>query len=303
MVGRAVLAGCLAALLIAPGSLGQAATQKPAAFPRVLVPAAGNLTVARLTLKAATLAGAPRTPRLTLAGTGRLEAGAFVGATVARVGASTRFLATVAIIRPAPQQLSAPAAQPASFLTLTVPAGFTLVGTPQIAANALYMNTLPRFRLVTRGTGSVLAGGDTIKLPTAQIVKDAQLLALDRSVPLADMGLLGLPYVSVEFAKAGTTIVHATIGVTHLTPVNAVELRFPAGVTLSRAVGPTGTDGLLLGSAAQLIDSSGFFQEGVEYTFTLDLSRPPAKGDFVRVRASTHYFEGSLPFVERFALI
>jgi hypothetical protein len=71
---------------------------------------------------------------------------------------------------------------------------------------------------------------------------------------------------------------------------------------VTRVTASPGTDGLLVNGAAQLIASQGFFQEGVSYSFTLELSRAPRKGEFASVRASTHYFESSLPFTQRFAL-
>lgn len=298
MGGRAMLAGCLAAVLLPAAPLGHTATRFPLAQPRVPLPTPGNVTVARFTLKAGAQSGG-RTPRLAAVGPTRLPPKTFAVATVTRMAGPRVFRATVAIVRAPPE--SSPSAEPSAPLTLRVPTGFSLVGPTRLATNVLYANAMPPFGLVTGGTGSILAG-DKPKLPLAQIVKDAQLLALDRSVPLADMGLLELPFVAVEIARPGATTLRVTISVAALNPVNAVELRFPSGMTIAKVTGPTGTDGLLLGNAVQLIASSGFFQQGVAYGFTLEAARAPARGEFVTVRASTHYFEGSLPFTERFAL-
>ena len=57
-----------------------------------------------------------------------------------------------------------------------------------------------------------------------------------------------------------------------------------------------------MGSAVQLVASGGFFDQGVPYQFDIVLSAAPKRGEFVTLRASTHYFENSLPFTERFAL-
>jgi len=153
---------------------------------------------------------------------------------------------------------------------------------------------------VSGGTASLLAGDDP-KLPAATVVRDAQLLALDRSVPLADLGLLRLEAVAVTFGPLGTSL-KVSIGLAGLGQVNAVELKFRPGTRVVRTTGPEATDGLPMGSGVQLIASRGFFQDGETYAFTLELSQAPKKGDVVLVRASTHYFESSLPFTERFVL-
>jgi hypothetical protein len=290
--------GFALALLLSTGSLGEA---KPSALPVIPFPSVGNLTVGRLIIKSTATSGVARAPRLTLASRSGIPADAFVVATVGRASAA-RFIATVAIVRPSAVNSPARASGPAKFLTLRLPPGFSLAGPPQVARDVLYINRTPSFGLAASGVGSVLVGKSPPKLPIAQLVKDAQLLAFDRSVPLADMALLGLPYVAAQFPRTSTTTQRVTIALSRLSQVNAVELRFPSGMTVSKVAGPPGTDGILLGKAVQLIGSSGFFQEGVAYSFTLELSRAPKKGDFVTLRASTHYFESSLPFTERFAL-
>jgi hypothetical protein len=284
--------------VIAGGTLpGRADSTAALSRPSIPVPSPGNVTVARLALKASS----PGTPRLVVAnGRRALSAGAMVVATVARSAAPGRFSATVAIVNPKSDVKQAPTSS--GVLILVLPPGVSLAGPIQIARNVLYRNAAPPFRLLPGGTASVLASASPPKLPAAQIVRDAQLLAFDRSVPLADMQILGLEYVAVEFGPLGTAGQTVTIGLSQLAQVNAVELRFPAGTKVTRVSGPPDTDGLPVGSGVQLIASRGFFQEGVSYRFTLELSRPPRKGDSVIVRASTHYFESSLPFTERFLL-
>jgi hypothetical protein len=129
------------------------------------------------------------------------------------------------------------------------------------------------------------------------------LLAFDRNVPLAEGGLLGMQYVAAQLSHPAPATLVVTIGLSRLTQVNAVELQFPSGMTVARFTGPTGTDVILKGTAVQLISSRGFFQEGVTYRFTLELSRAPRKGEFATLRASEHYFESSLPFKQRLALV
>jgi hypothetical protein len=286
------------ALLLSTGSPGEA---KPAAAPTVPFPAAGNVTVARLSIKATS--GAAPAPRLALVSRKSVPAGAFVVATVGRDSRPGRFLAAIAIINASARTYpTTPGSQAARFVTLRLPRGFSLAAPPQVARDVLYENPAPPFGLPAFGTGSVLAGTVPPKFEIARIVRDAHLLALDRSVPLADMGLLRLPYVAAQLPRTTTTTLPVTIGLSQLDQVNAVELRFPNSIRVTKVTGPAGTEGLLLGSAVQLVASRGFFQKGVAYSFTLELNRAPKKGEFVTVRASTHYFESTLPFTERFLL-
>jgi hypothetical protein len=133
-------------------------------------------------------------------------------------------------------------------------------------------------------------------------VWDAQLLASDRAVLLADMELLGLPFVTVHVPTARTTV-PVVVGLSRLNQVNAVQLRFPAGLRVVRAAAPEGaSSSIVSGGTVQLLASKTSFREGVPYVFTLNLSRPLKRGETVTVRASTHYFESALPFTERFFL-
>jgi hypothetical protein len=282
-------------LLASGTSSGLAA---PGGAPPIPVPSAGNITVARVAVAytgRSLGAGAPQ-PRL--ASSGALPAGAFAVATVGKGARPSQFVVTIAIIRPSDKLQAGPAK---GGLSLRLPRGFSFVGAAQVAKNVLYENPSPSFGMSNASTETVLAGKAPTKFPIERVVRDAQLLAFDRSIPLVDAGLLGLPYVSADFTKAGTTV-RVTIGVSNLNQVNAVELAFATGVKVTRAAGVQGTDGILVEGKVQLISSRGFFQEGVPYAFTLQLSRAPKTGDSVVVRASTHYFESALPFRERFVL-
>ncbi len=223
-----------------------------------------------------------------------------MAATIGRIPAGG-FQATVAVFNP----LSGTAPGESSALpnvVIRLPGGFSLTRAPQIARDVLYSNTVPSFAYAGGGVGSILAGAAPSMLPPAQIVRDAQQLALERSVRLVDVGLLGLQYVAAQFSRTGPASFRVTIGLFQSSQVNAVELGFPTGTNVVHASGPPTTDSLLLGNIVRLISSSGFYQDGIQYSFTLRLSRPAKRGDFVTLRASTHYFEGSLPFTERFVL-
>jgi hypothetical protein len=255
------------------------------------------VTVARLVLQP-TSASSRKAPRLALAGKNGAPAGVLVAAAVAPTRPPGRFLATVAVFRPV-DETQGPRGTRAASVAVRIPAGFS-VASHQSATNVLHQNAAPRFALVSGGTASLL-GGDDPRLPAAAIVRDAQLLALDRSVPLGDLGLLRLEAVAVRFGPLGTSL-KVAIGLSGLGQVNAVELKFRPGTRVVRTTGPEATDGLPMGTGVQLIASRGFFQDGQTYDFTLELNQAPKKGDVVLVRASTHYFESSLPFTERFVL-
>ena len=301
MPGRVAVAACVAGLLLSFAAAGWGRSAVVAAHPAVSVPLAGNVTVARLVLASTAKGSTPLPPRLTLASRGTIRAGGYVVAGVAPDRTAGRFVATVAVIRPGQGPFPGQRPEPTRSLTLRVPPGFDLVGPVQVAANVLYQNPTPSFGLAPTGTTTLLAGPGPAKLPLARALGDAQLLALDRNAPLADMGLLGLAFVTAGFSGAGTTV-RVTIGLAGLSQVNAVELRFPANIRVTGVAGPQATSGVLLGDRVQLIASSAFFQQGLPYRFTLRLSRAPRQAEFVTLRASEHYFESSLPFVERFAL-
>jgi hypothetical protein len=297
-MGHVVRGGLLAvAVLLGTSSLS---TAGESVAPSVPLPSTGNVTVARLTLKAA--AKRASVPKLTLAGRGGLSADAYAVATVSKTRVPSVFGVTVAVVQPSTAPSLGQAATGGQPLTLRLPAGFSLASRAQVAANVLYSNPKPPFGLVTTGPGELLAGTSPAKLPLEQVVKDAQLLALDRSVPLADMALLGLPFVAVQVARPRTTSPEVTIVLSRLSQVNAVEVRFPSGLKVASAAAPAGTEATVTGSAVRVIASSSFFDEGIAYSFKLQLSRAPRAGEFATVRASTHYFENTLPFTERFAL-
>jgi hypothetical protein len=266
----------------------------------VPVPSSGNVAVARLVIQSSATTQA-QTPRLTLANRSALPSEGYALATVGRAATKGQFAVTVAVVRPATSTSPGPPEEPSRSLTLRLPPGFRLASVRWVN-DVLYVNRAPAFALTVGGTTSVLAGQNPSGLPAAAVTRDAQLLALDRSIPLGHARVLGLQYVSVAFpSRTGTTLM-ARIGIAGLTQITALELRFPTGMNVTKVTGPTGTEGILLGTAVQLVASGRAFREGLPYTFTLQLSRPPAKGDIVTLRASEHYFEGSLPFSERFLL-
>ena len=287
----------MSAVLLSGAFAGWGYAQAVSAQPVVPLPAAGNVTVTRLLLQ-----GSGNAPKLTLANNGAITGATFVVGNVARARTAGRFVATVVLVRPTPVPFATPAAQPARTVSIRLPAGFTLVGPPRVASNVLYANPTPSFGLVPSTGAMLLAGNAPAKLPLSRVVTDGQLLALDRSVPLPDMGLLQLPYVGVDFSGASATTLPVVIGLTGLNQVNAVELRFPTDLRVTAVAAPPEASAIQLGNAVQLIASSGFFQQGIPYRFTLHLSRAPRNGESATVRLSTHYFESRLPFEERFAL-
>ena len=291
------LAGSFIALVLAvaipTGSAGRAIAT-PLTVP---LPSAGNVTVARLALTSNTTTGA--TPRLVLTTRSGLGGDVVVASSVIRKPGSRLAVATVAIVD-STSTGNRPSARARS-ITLRLPSGFKLVRPVQIAKDVLYQNASPGFALVTGGSATILTAAHPPRLAPALIVRDAQLLALERSVPLVDVGLLGLKFVAVQMGQPGSTL-SVTFGLNDLPQVNAVELRFPPGVRVTKVSGPPDTDGLPIADGVQLIASRGYFQEGMPYAFTLELASPPKRGDFVNVRASVHYFESSMPFVERFIL-
>jgi len=292
MQGRLAVVGLAAAFGLT--SLPVAATAAGGAAPTVPFPSAGNVSVIRLTLQGASTAA----PRLRLANRA-LPAGSFVVGSTVRGSAPGRFLATIAIVNPVHGGVTT--AKPGPPVDVRLPAGFRLVGAAQVARDVLYANPTPAFKLVPSPTAVVL-GGKPPKLPPARILTDAQLLAFDRPVGLAEISLLGLQFVTASLSRPSPTTVRVTIGFSQLPQVNAVELRFPAQLKVVGVVKPAGTDALPMGSAVQLVASTGFYEQGVPYQFDIELSAPPKRGEFVTLRASTHYFENSLPFTERFAL-
>jgi hypothetical protein len=281
-------------LLAVAASTGAAKSNARLQIP---LPTSGDVTVARFDVRSAGQTNGLPGLRLDARA---LPPGAFAAATINRAPGRSRFAATVAVVAPRPEN-SAPqaSAAPTKLVGLQLSPGFTIVGSPRVVRNALYANRIPSVALLTKGTASVLGGSPPL-LPTEQIVRDAQLLALERNVPLADMGLLGLEFVTVQLAKLGGTRLRVTVGTSRLNQVSAIELRFPNGVSASQVTGRAGTGTLRVGNPVQLVATEGIFQAGVPYSFTFKLNRPLQKRDVVTVRASTHYFESSLPFTERF---
>lgn len=290
----------VSALLVALSLGAGGSYARPAATVFLPLPATGNASVVRLVLKGS--ASSVGTPKLAVASRQSLPAGAYVVAGVARGSQAGQFSATVALFNPGKGTSPTEPVASGKLVPVQLPPGFVLGGAPAIAVDVVYANPTPAFKLVAGGAASVL-GGSAPKLPAARIVMDAQLLAFDRNVPLADGGLLGMQYVAAQLSRPSPTTLVVTIGLSRLTQVNAVELAFPSGMTVAGFTGPERTDVILKGTAAQLVSSRGFFQEGVSYRFTLRLSRAPKKGEFATLRASEHYFESSLPFKQRLALV
>jgi hypothetical protein len=288
------------ALLVLLGLAGSPAEARGVLEPIVPVPSAGNVAVARLAIQSSATASS-QPPRLRIANPSALPAGALAVATVAPAAAG-RFNATIAVVRPAAATAPGQPSGPSRALIIQLPAGSRLVSGPQWVNDVLYTNRRPNFPLSSRGVTSVLAGQAFSRLPASTLTTDAQLLALDRPIPMAHARVFGLQYVAVAFPSRAGPRLTVSVGLAGLTQVNGIELRFPAGLNVASVEGPVGTEGLLLGNAVQLISSGRSFREGSLYTFTLHLSRPPAARDVVTVRASEHYFESALPFSERFGL-
>ena len=102
------------------------------------------------------------------------------------------------------------------------------------------------------------------------------------------------PLCACAFPTTGSVV-----SITRLSQVNAIELRLPGPV--SGALDSTaGTELLPHGSIIQFISSQGSFRETVPYALRFELTSAPGQGRPLFVRASTHYFENSLPFRERF---
>jgi hypothetical protein len=278
----------------------RSADSSRSAIANVPLPSAGNVTVARLSIRQATGSGGT-VPRLTLANPNALPAGSFAVSGIIRDQRSGLFLATIALIRPATGTSPTPPRSSGTIIGVRLPPGFSQAAPPSVARDVLWMNAPPPFRLIASGTVASLTASTPPKLPLGRVVDDMQLLALDRSVPAAETGLLGLQYVSAQIGRSGSSI-RVTIALSRLSQVNAVELSFPAGVSVRQAAGSDGTDALPMGGRVQLIASRGFFQEGVSYSFVVTLSRALRRGEGIALRASEHYFESSLPIGERFVL-
>src|SRR5262249_3820047 len=175
-----------------------------------------------------------------------------------------------------------------------------VAGRPQVAANVLYRNTLPTFPIEVPSSARFSAGSPPPKTDARQVLLAIRQLALERVADTATMELVGLQYVAVRLQRPGGTARYAaTLALTRLNQVNAIELAFPAPV--ARMISsPTGTQGTPRASTLQLFANQGVFGEAVPYRFVFELASAPRRGSAFTVRASTHYFEHALPFVERF---
>jgi hypothetical protein len=264
------------------------------------LPAPGNISVSRLTIEAPSgIAVTP--PPLSVANAPTVGRRALVVSAFKR-GSARKFFVTIAAVGNIVGGSAGAASGAPGTFTLKVPSPYRVVSVPQTASDVLYQNRVPPFPLLLGGTAGALAGNIPGQLPAERLVRDAQLLAFDRAVPLADMGLIGLPYVTAHVPTAKTKVSLA-VGLTRLNQVNALQLQFPTGVRVVAVAGPEGTSPSIVSTGTlQLVASTAFFQEGVPYIFDVTFSRPLRRGEQLTLRASTHYFESTLPFTERFLL-
>jgi hypothetical protein len=284
-------------ILAAEASVGATATSPGT----ILLPTPGNVSLARLAIVARG-AKAAQLPKLAVSSSGTLPPTVLVlGAVTRDRGQNGRFSATLAIFNrpppPAPPGGSAPAPSPKE-ISIRLPSGYAFAG-QQSAANVLYWNRRPDFALTVGGRASVLAGTPPPRIAPTRLLADALKLAMDQTVPIADMELIGLEYISAEVARGRSARYVVVIAVSSLNQVNAVQLTFPDGVRVVRAAGPPRSTVLPSASRLQLIVPDRF-QEAVPYRFTFQLSRALSSREFFLLRASTHYFENVLPFTERF---
>jgi hypothetical protein len=288
----------VSSVLAVPAWIGGAAAAPSPVTVAVPVSSAGNVSIVRVEIRAAIAASLPA---VSLASNAALPAGAFVVAGVTRDPSPGRFHATVAVFTPSTPQ-GAPAPARAGSLALRLPPGYAVAGVRSVK-DVLYENRVPGFPLETPAS-AVILGGAPPRMPAARMLQDAQRLALDLNVPVADMELLGYAYVSAEVSRVhGTSSSFVLVlGIAHLPQVNAVQLAFPHSVSVVGATAPGGTEVVKLQSALQLLASAGPFEEAVRYRFTFALDQPPSRGTSFTVRASTHYFENTLPFTERIFL-
>ncbi len=265
----------------------------------IALPPPGNVNVAQLSITAKAGASS-KTPALRVADNGKLPATAFVVGGVTRDAAGRgRFVATVAVFnRPPPD--GTPSTPAPGSVGVRLPAGYTLTR-QAVATGVLYQNARPASSFPVPPGVSTLAGTPPPKIAVRRLLVDARKLALDQNVPVADMELLGFPYVSAELAHvAGNkTSFVVTVAVANLGQVNAVRLTFPAGTTFTSATAPPLADASPMGTALQLTATQGFFTEAAPYRFTFTIGQALPGAAVVTLQASTHYFENVLPFTER----
>ncbi len=286
----------LVSLVLATGFAAGAGKATTSATAVIAFPASGNLSVAQLTIAAKAGAAAPT---LRLAGR-TLPASAFVVGGIARDPASkTRFIATIAVFNRPPDPGGTDRGAPAG-VAVRLPAAYT-VTRQSVSPDVLYQNPRPASALPVPAVTSVLGGTPPPKIAARRLLVDARKLALDESAPVAEMELLGFPYVSAELAHvAGTKNAFVvTIGLANLAQVNSVRLTFPAGTTFAAATAPPLADASPMGATLQLSATQGFVTEASAYRFTFNVNQALSPPTPVPPRASTHYFENVLPFTER----
>ena len=289
---------CVAALVL--GVLPSATAARASSAVIIALPTSGNVSIASLTIVAKAGQRA-RSPGLRVTSQGQLPAEALVVGGVARDSVKRgRFTATIALFR----RLSSaqPDAAAPTKVEVHVPSGYVLSG-QHVLANMLYQNGRGGSFVIPESV-SVLAGSPPPKLAPRRLLVDARKLALDETAPVADMELLGLEYVAAAIARVGggSTSFAVTIAIASVSHINAIKLTFPAGITVVSATGPPRTSATPSGTTLQLFASEGFFDEARPYRFTFGLDRAPPPAGSVTLQASTHYFENTLPFTERFYL-
>jgi hypothetical protein len=288
--------GAFVALLLALAPGAQAAVS-----PQVPLPPLGDVGLASYTIVATSpRAALPPPPKLALVRAGTLGDGLLVVSTLARdPGQPRRFSAVLAVVNPEETEGTIPprGAQPGT-LRLRVPPGYALTRR-LVAPSVLFANGRPAFEVPEGARTNVLTGRVPAGTTPAGIVADARSLAFDRYVPAANMDRLGLEFVSLDARRAPSpTTLRAAVEVARLMQINALEFRLPAGVAVTRVDAPAGTTLSTAGNVVQVF-ARQTFRPGARLELTLELDRPLPAGAAVELRASTHYFESALPFVQR----
>jgi hypothetical protein len=283
------------ALGVVPSATSATAPSTPRPVP---LPRSGNISIARLTIVAKAGKKA-QVPRLRVTSRGALPAETLVVGGVARDPVKPgRFSGTIALFnRPSSTQ---PDATGPTQVDVQLPSGYVLTG-QDVLANVLYQNNRPVVPVVIPSSVFVLTGAPPPKIMPRRLLSDARKLALDETAPVADIELLGFDYVAASIASIGgsRTSFAVTIAIANLSHVNALQLTFPAGITVVSAAGPPLTGVAPAGKTLQLIASKGLFNEATPYRFTFVLDHAPPRAGSVTLQASTHYFENVLPFTER----
>jgi hypothetical protein len=296
MKGLAATLGSAALVLTAVSATGASRAIGPVSID---FPSGGNVTLVQFGVSTRSAALGRRLPRVRVAAPGVARQSFFAVSSTVRT-AHRGIVVLLAVIRPSPG--NAPSSQPLGKLDLSLPNGY-VPSEPRIARNILYVNSLPSFRIEVPINARVVAGAAPAKVDPLRVLLDARALALEQAVDTSSMEPLGLPFVNVRLQRNPLEPAHytATMTLISLNQVNAVELGFPVQVVGGHAA-QTGTQLVAGGRTLQFTSSQSAFIENVQYRFTFNLASKPSPGSTFTVRASTHYFENTLPFSERFFL-